>query len=80
VAPWPHHAARRPRRRRAFAAREVATLILAGRRNTEIARQLFLSLKTVEGHIGNIYAKLNLSSRVELVSYLHNQPAIGGRW
>jgi ATP/maltotriose-dependent transcriptional regulator MalT len=42
--------------------REVAALVLAGKRNTDIARELFLSLKTIESHTRNIYAKLGVSS------------------
>ena len=48
--------------------REVAELVLAGRRNADIARELFLSLKTVESHTRRIYAKLGVASRVELVA------------
>lgn len=40
---------------------EVLCLIAAGRSNQEIARALVLSVRTVERHISNIYAKLELS-------------------
>lgn len=52
--------------------REVAALVLAGKRNIDVARELFLSLKTVESHTRNIYAKLGVASRVELVTRLAN--------
>ena len=50
--------------------REVAALVLAGRRNAEIAERLHLSLKTIESHTRNIYAKLGVSSRVEFIARL----------
>jgi DNA-binding NarL/FixJ family response regulator len=43
--------------------REVADLVALGRTNREIAGQLFLSEKTVEGHLTNVFAKLGVSSR-----------------
>jgi ATP/maltotriose-dependent transcriptional regulator MalT len=46
--------------------RQVADLVVDRRTNPQIAAELFLSLKTVETHLRNIFRKLNVSSRVEL--------------
>jgi DNA-binding CsgD family transcriptional regulator len=48
----------------------VARLAAAGFRNREIADQLFMSVRTVEGHLSNVYAKLGIRSRTELGPYL----------
>jgi DNA-binding CsgD family transcriptional regulator len=48
----------------------VARLAAAGFRNQEIADQLFMSVRTVEGHLSNVYAKLGIRSRTELGPYL----------
>jgi DNA-binding CsgD family transcriptional regulator len=47
----------------------VARLAAAGFRNREIAEQLFMSVRTVEGHLSNTYAKLGIRSRTELAAY-----------
>ncbi|MBW0010789.1 MAG: AAA family ATPase [Pseudonocardiales bacterium] len=44
----------------------VAQLARVGRTNREIARQLHLSVKTVETHLGHIYQKLGIRSRWQL--------------
>jgi DNA-binding CsgD family transcriptional regulator len=44
---------------------EVLGLIAQGRTNRQIARQLYISEKTVSVHVSNILAKLGLSSRTE---------------
>jgi ATP/maltotriose-dependent transcriptional regulator MalT len=41
--------------------REVLCLIAAGKSNQDIARELVLSIRTVERHISNIYAKIGMS-------------------
>lgn len=51
------------------AERRVARLAVAGFRNREIADQLFMSVRTVEGHLSNAYAKLGIRSRTELAAY-----------
>jgi two-component system response regulator NreC len=48
---------------------EVLRLIALGHTNTEIAEQLFLSVRTVETHRAHIQQKLRVSTRAELVSY-----------
>ena len=42
--------------------------IIDGKSNKEIAEELFISLNTVKTHITNIYNKLNVSNRKELIS------------
>jgi len=44
----------------------VARLVAQGLTNREVAEALFLSAKTVEFHLSNIYRKLGLRSRTEL--------------
>jgi DNA-binding NarL/FixJ family response regulator len=45
---------------------EIARLVVARRTNPEIAAELFLSIKTVETHMRNIFRKLGAASRVEV--------------
>ncbi|WP_445722081.1 response regulator transcription factor [Flavobacterium sp.] len=42
--------------------------IIDGKSNKEIAEELFISLSTVKTHITNIYSKLNVSNRKELIN------------
>ena len=46
---------------------EVLRLIAAGLSNKKIMEELFLSLSTVKTHIRNIYSKLNVHSRTEVI-------------
>jgi DNA-binding NarL/FixJ family response regulator len=50
--------------------REIAGLVAKAMSNREIASRLFLSERTVEGHVRNILAKTGTSSRVELTRLL----------
>jgi DNA-binding NarL/FixJ family response regulator len=45
---------------------EVARLVVDRRTNPEIASALFLSEKTVETHMRNIFRKLDVSSRADV--------------
>jgi DNA-binding CsgD family transcriptional regulator len=48
--------------------REILGLVAQGRSNGEIARQLFISAKTVSVHVSNILAKLGAGGRTEAVA------------
>jgi ATP/maltotriose-dependent transcriptional regulator MalT len=46
--------------------RQIAELVTDRKTNREIAEQLFLSGKTIESHLRNVFVKLGVSSRVEV--------------
>jgi DNA-binding NarL/FixJ family response regulator len=46
---------------------EVLRLIARGLQNKQIATQLGISLRTVEGHLNNIFSKLGVTSRTEAI-------------
>jgi DNA-binding NarL/FixJ family response regulator len=48
----------------------VAALVAEGRTNREVAAALFISDRTVEGHLSRIYGKLGVRSRTELARFL----------
>jgi len=48
---------------------EVLELIAEGMINKEIAKQLFISEKTVKNHVSNIFKKLNVSDRTQAAIY-----------
>jgi DNA-binding NarL/FixJ family response regulator len=58
--------------------RLVARLAAAGRTNREVAAELVISTKTVEHHLGRVYAKLGLRSRTELAVHLGPGGGEGG--
>jgi DNA-binding CsgD family transcriptional regulator len=60
---------------------EVLRLLAAGHTNKEIAARLVVSVRTVDRHVSNIYAKLGVSSRAAATGYAHEhglvRPATG---
>ena len=53
--------------------RQIARLLAAGARTREAAAALFLSPKTVEYHLRNVYIKLGIHSREELARAMADQ-------
>jgi DNA-binding NarL/FixJ family response regulator len=54
---------------------EIARLVVARRTNPQIAAELFLSIKTVESHMRNIFRKLEVDSRVDVAHIVEQAPA-----
>lgn len=50
---------------------QILDQIALGRKNKEIAAQLFLSEQTVKAHLSRIFKKFNVSSRTQLLSHLN---------
>ena len=48
---------------------EVLRLIAAGKSNHDIARALFLSPRTVQRHVANLYLKIGANNRAEATAY-----------
>jgi DNA-binding NarL/FixJ family response regulator len=49
--------------------REVLVLLAEGRSNKAIARELHVSARTVQGHVGHVLGKLGLVSRTQAAIY-----------
>lgn len=62
---------RRTKSRRLTATeRTVANLVCEGLTNPEIAERLGVSRRTIQGHLGNVFKKLGVSSRTQLATRL----------
>ena len=49
---------------------EILDLLLKGKSNKDMERDLFISHHTVRNHVHNIYQKLNISSRLQLMNLI----------
>ena len=58
--------------------REVLRLLALGHTNQEIARRLYISVRTAETHRAHIMQKLRLQTRAELVQYALTQGLLDG--
>jgi DNA-binding CsgD family transcriptional regulator len=51
----------------------IAAMAATGMSNRDIAQALFVTVKTVEMHLGHVYQKLNLTGRAQLSGVLDNR-------
>ena len=74
VAPPP----RRPSHPAGLSARElqVLRLVAAGKTNRQIAADLFISERTVERHVSNIFNKLGVSTRAAATAYAYQHQIV----
>ena len=54
--------------------KEIISLLLLGNNNREIGEKLFISPRTVEAHIYNIYRKCSVKNKLELVNLISHTP------
>lgn len=52
--------------------REVATAIGAGKANSEISEELYISLATVKTQVSSIFTKLGVTSRLQIALIVHD--------
>ena len=54
---------------------EVLRLLAKGKRNKEIAREMYISINTVKSHVSRIFRKLCVKNRSEAVRYVFSRSA-----
>ncbi len=50
--------------------REIASLVARGRSSKEVATDLVLSVRTIDNHLANVYAKLGIAGRAQVAAAL----------
>ena len=58
---------------------DIAMALANGLSNKDIAEQLTLSIKTIENHLTRLYRQLNVTSRLEAVKFIHDNPQLLGQ-
>ena len=58
--------------------RRVASLVAEGLSNPQIGTRMYLSRRTVQGHVSSILTKLDIASRVELAALVARRGGTGG--
>lgn len=54
--------------------REIIQMVIEGKSNADIAKELFISLATVKTHLHNIYQKVGVDSRYDLLARVRSMP------
>ena len=47
-------------------------MLLKGKSNRDIEKELYISIQTAKNHITNIYKKLNVKNRIALINMIQN--------
>jgi DNA-binding NarL/FixJ family response regulator len=55
---------------------EIVRLVAAGKSNRAVAGELYLSEKTVERHLSNIFSKLGITSRTAATAYAYEHALV----
>jgi DNA-binding CsgD family transcriptional regulator len=56
--------------------KEILVLLLDGKNSRTIEKELFISRRTVESHIYNIYKKLHVKNRLQLIRILNDKASV----
>ncbi|BCP04760.1 LuxR family transcriptional regulator [Mycobacterium paraintracellulare] len=56
--------------------RQIVMLVAAGLSNRQIADQLVISVRTVEGHLYRLFAKLGINTREQLICLMRREPSM----
>lgn len=54
--------------------REIIELVIRGKTNEEIADGLFISIKTEKYHLYNVFQKMGVKNRLQLINFIRSKP------